>query len=141
MNLFNDNEKIVIYTDGGARGNPGPAAIGVIIGNKKYSKYLGIKTNNEAEYEAIIFALKKAKQLIGKLKAKKTEIEIKMDSELVCKQLNAQYKIKEPHLFPLFIEIWNLKMDFKKVFFNYIPREKNFEADKLVNQELNNLKK
>ena len=62
----NLNKKIIIYTDGGSRNNPGDAALGVVINDKKYSKYIGIKTNNEAEYEAIIFALKKVKQLIGK---------------------------------------------------------------------------
>jgi len=134
----NLNKKIIIYTDGGSRNNPGDAAIGVVINNKKYSKYLGIKTNNEAEYEAVIFALKKAKQLIGKKNAKSTEIEIRMDSELVCNQLNGKYKIKEKNLHPLFIEIWNLKTDFKKVDFKHIPREQNKEADKLVNLALDN---
>jgi len=140
MNEFfpNLNKKIIIYTDGGSRNNPGDAGIGVIINGKKYSKYLGIKTNNEAEYEAVIFALKKAKQLIGKKNTKSTEVEIRMDSELVCNQLNGKYKIKEKNLHPLFIEIWNLKTDFKKVEFKYIPREENKEADKLVNLAIDN---
>jgi len=139
--FLNLNKKIIIYTDGGSRNNPGNAAIGVVINNKKYAKYLGMKTNNEAEYEAIIFALKKAKQLIGKKNAKYTEIEIRMDSELVYNQLNGKYKIKEKKLYLLFIEIWNLKTDFKKVKFKHIPREKNKEADKLVNLVLDNIKK
>jgi len=132
--------KLTIYTDGGARGNPGPAAIGVVISDKRsvirYSKFIGKATNNEAEYQAIIFALQKVKALFGKKKAKEMEIEIKTDSELVFKQLNHQYKIKEKNLIPFFIKVWNLEMDFKKVFFTHIPREKNKEADKLVNQEL-----
>lgn len=137
--LFSNlNKKIIIYTDGGSRNNPGDAGIGVIINGKKYSKYLGIKTNNEAEYEAVIFALKKAKQLIGKKNTKSTEVEIRMDSELVCNQLNGKYKIKEKNLHPLFIEIWNLKTDFKKVEFKHIPREENKEADKLVNLAIDN---
>jgi ribonuclease HI len=139
--------KIIIYTDGGARNNPGPAAIGVVAdlrglnadlrGIKEYSKFLGQATNNEAEYQAVIFALKKAKQLIGKEKSKKTEIEIKSDSELLINQLNGKYKIKEKNLVPFFIEIWNLKQDFGEVKFVRIPREENQPADSLVNRELN----
>lgn len=138
MNVGSQN-KIIVYTDGGSRGNPGKSAIGVVINNKIYSKYLGIKTNNEAEYEAIIFALKKIKELFGSKKSKEIEIEIRFDSELVEKQLNGKYKIKEKRLYPLFIEIWNLKQDFKKVNFIYIPREKNIIADKLVNDKLNEI--
>lgn len=133
-----EKNKIVIYTDGGSRNNPGPAALGVYFSdfNKVYSQFLGIATNNEAEYQAVIFALKKAKQLIGKEKAKNAQIEIKADSELVVKQLNGEYKLKEEKLVPLFIEIWNLKQDFKKVEFTYIPREQNKKADAMVNKEL-----
>ena len=129
--------KVIIYTDGGARNNPGPAAIGIVIGEKEYSKFIGRATNNEAEYQAVIFALKKVKQLIGKSKAKNSEIEIHSDSELLISQLNAQYKIKEKNLVPFFIEIWNLKQDFKDVKFIQIPREDNNRADSLVNRELN----
>ena len=131
-----------MYTDGGARGNPGPAATGVVItdekGNfiKKYSKEIGIRTNNEAEYEAVIFALQKIKQLFGKEKVKKINIEIRMDSELVARQLNGKYKVEEEKLSPLFIKIWNLKMDFGNISFVEIPREKNREADRLLNEEL-----
>jgi len=133
--------KIIIYADGGARNNPGPAAIGVIIEEKEYSKFLGQTTNNEAEYQAVIFALKKVKQLIGKGKCKKTEIEIKSDSELLINQLNGQYKIKEKNLVPFFIEIWNLKQDFGEVKFSQISREENKRADLLVNRELNSQNK
>ncbi|MBI4993771.1 ribonuclease HI family protein [Candidatus Wolfebacteria bacterium] len=134
--------KIIIYCDGGSRGNPGPAAIGIYIEtlNKEYSKFLGKATNNEAEYSAPIFALKKLKSLIGGEKSEKAEIEIKMDSELVVKQLNAEYKIKEESLVPFFIEIWNLKQDFKKVIFSHIPREQNKKADWLVNKEFDSQK-
>jgi ribonuclease HI len=138
------NEKIIIYCDGGARGNPGPAAAAFIIKlenqEKYYSEYLGETTNNEAEYQAIIFALKKIKHLIGNKKAKQSIIEIRSDSELITKQLNGENKIKEKNLQELFITVWNLKQDFKKVSFIYIPREENKEADKLVNQALNSQK-
>ncbi|MDP3957655.1 MAG: RNase H family protein, partial [bacterium] len=88
-------EKIIMYSDGGSRGNPGPAALGVFIEtlDKSYGEYLGEKTNNEAEYAAIIFGLRKIKALIGKAKAKKAVIECRMDSELACKHLNHEYKI------------------------------------------------
>lgn len=128
--------KMVIYTDGGARNNPGPAAIGAVIGEKEYSKFLGQATNNEAEYQAVIFALKKVKQIIGKGKSKGVEIEIKSDSELLINQLNGRYKIKEKNLVPFFIEIWNLKQDFGEVKFSQISREENKRADLLVNKEL-----
>ncbi len=131
------SNNIVIYTDGGSRGNPGPAAIGVIIGEKEYGKFIEQATNNEAEYQAIVFAMKKIKHLIGKEKSKRTEIEIRSDSELLVNQLNGQYKIKEKDLIPFFIEIWNLKQDFGKVKFIQIPREENKRADHLVNRELN----
>lgn len=127
---------MVICTDGGARGNPGPAALGVIVGDKEYSEYLGEMTNNKAEYLALVFALKKAKALLGGNKAAEAEIEVRMDSELIVRQLNGIYKIKEPDLQPLFVEVWNLKLDFRKVEFKHVPREENKRADRLVNLAL-----
>ncbi len=136
-------KKVIIYTDGASRGNPGQAAIGALFCNekkeviKRYSQYLGDKiTNNEAEYMAIILALKKFNALFGKKLAQKTEIEIRSDSELLMNQLNGKYKIVNPKMQEFFIQIWNLKIDFKKVTFKFIPREKNKEADKLANQAL-----
>jgi len=136
-------KKIIIYTDGGSRGNPGKAAIGVVFYNekeqviKKYGEYLGDSfTNNDAEYQAIIFALKKFKALFGKSIAEISDVEIRSDSELVVKQLNGDYKLSEPKIQQFFIEIWNLKFDFKSVKFKHIPREKNKEADRLVNETL-----
>ena len=137
--------KIIIYTDGGSRSNPGPAAVGAVFCNekgvvfKKYSEFLGEATNNEAEYQAVIFALKKFKQVFGKKLAKNTEIELRSDSELLIRQLNGEYKILEPKIQPLFLTVWNLKLDFKKVKFRLISRQKNQEADKLVNETLNNI--
>jgi len=127
-----------MYTDGGARNNPGPAAIGVWIEtlDKKYAEYIGEKTNNEAEYEALIFGLKKIKALVGKEKTKETKIECYLDSELVVKQLNHQYKLKEEYIQKNFIEIWNLMLDFQKVTFCHIMREENKIADALVNEAL-----
>ncbi len=141
-------KKLIIYTDGGARGNPGPAAIGVVIQetsdkkqgtSKYYGEAIGNTTNNIAEYKAVIFGLKKAKSLLGGKKAEETEVEVRSDSELIVNQMNGDYKIKEESLKPLFIDVWNLKQDFKSVSFVHIPREKNREADKLVNQALDTL--
>jgi len=134
--------KFIVYTDGGARGNPGPAALGYIIKNEKgdvlkeHGEYIGEKTNNEAEYKAAIFALKKIKSLWGKEKAKKTEVKMFADSELLVKQLTGQYKVENAKIQQFFLELWNLKVDFKKVSFTAIPREKNKEADRLVNEAL-----
>jgi len=134
--------KIIIYTDGGSRGNPGPSAIGAVFCNekgqiiKKYSQFLGEATNNEAEYKGVILALEKFKALFGKKLAKNTEIEIRSDSELLIRQLNGEYKILEPNIQSLFLAIWNLKIDFKKVKFKLISRKKNKEADRLVNEVL-----
>lgn len=134
-------EKIILYTDGGSRGNPGPAAAGIVICNgknqtiKEYSQCLGNNlTNNQAEYEAVIFGLNKIKLIFGKKKAKNLEIELRTDSEFLVNQLNGQYKILDSKIQPLFIKIWNLKLDFKKIKFIHIPREKNKEADFLANQ-------
>jgi ribonuclease HI len=136
-------DKIIMYTDGGSRNNPGPAAVGVFIETlkKQYSHYIGEKTNNEAEYEAVILGLKKIKQIIGKDRAKAAEVEIFLDSEFVQRQMNHQYKVKEPELQKLFLEVWNLMLDFGKVTFNHIPREKNKVADKLVNEALDEKEK
>ena len=129
----------LIYTDGGSRGNPGPSAIGAVVGEKEYGESIGNTTNNVAEYSAVIFALKKAKQLLGNTKAGNTEVELRTDSQLLVNQLNGEFKIKDKGLQPLFIEIWNLKQDFKSVKFVHVMREKNKNADRLVNKALDTL--
>ena len=133
--------KIIIHTDGGSRGNPGPAAIGAVIegdltGKKEFGEYIGETTNNEAEYRAVIFALKKTKSLLGSDKSKDSSLEFFLDSELVVKQLNKEYKLKDKNIQNFFIEIWNLTFDFGGVSFRYVPREENTEADRVVNQVL-----
>lgn len=138
-----------IHTDGGSRGNPGPAAIGVVIEatdgslKKEYGEYIGKTTNNDAEYQAVIFALKKLKLLIGKKAAGEAVVGVHVDSELLERQLNGHYKIMDKNIQKHFIELWNLKVDFGEVIFKHIPREDNRGADKLVNatldRELNKL--
>lgn len=139
----NGVKKIIIYTDGGSRGNPGKAAMGVVFCNekeqviKKFGEYLGDNlTNNEAEYQAVIFALKKFKALFGKKIAEISEVEIRSDSELLVNQMSGKYKIEDEKIQRFFIEIWNLQIDFKHVKFKLIPREKNVEADRTVNETL-----
>jgi ribonuclease HI len=128
--------KLKLFTDGGARGNPGPAGIGAVIYDdknkvlEKLKKYIGETTNNQAEYQALVLGLNKAKDL------KATEVECFLDSELVVKQLNGQYKVKDQELAKHFLTIWNLKNDFKKVTFKHIRREKNELADQLVNEAI-----
>ena len=129
----------LIYTDGGSRGNPGPAAIGAVVGEKEYGESIGNTTNNVAEYKAVIFSLKKAKQLLGGTKAGNTEVELRTDSQLLVNQLNGEFKIKDKGLQPLFIDIWNLKQDFKKVKFIHVTRDKNKNADRMVNKALDTL--
>ena len=130
-------KKLKIYTDGGARGNPGPAGCGVVIideNNKivaRYKKYLGEQTNNFAEYSPVILALAEAKKMPL---CQGLEIEVLMDSELAVKQLNREYKVKNQELAKLFVKIYNLQHSFKRVSFSHVPREMNRQADLLVNQ-------
>lgn len=135
-------EKITIYTDGGSRGNPGPAAVGAQILDadkkvlKEVSETVGNATNNYAEYFAVVRALQVAKEHFGK-KTKEIEFELKLDSELVKKQLNNEYQIKEPGLVPLFIEIHNMRVaSFPNLILTHVPRDQNKEADRLVNEAL-----
>ncbi len=138
-------KKFIINTDGGSRGNPGQAAVGFVIYNekeqelKKYGEHIGDNlTNNEAEYRAVIIALKKFKALFGSKLAENTDIEIRSDSELMVSQLNGEYKVIDEKIQRFFMEIWNLRMDFKSVKFKKIPREKNSVADRMVNEALDN---
>src|SRR3989344_9311095 len=132
----------IIHTDGGSRGNPGPAAIGVVIEaeessrKKEYGEYIGEATNNDAEYQAVIFALKKLKLLIGKERTSRAHVEIYVDSELVERQLNGHYKIMDKTIQQHFLELWNLRVDFGEITFKHIFREDNREADKMVNAVL-----
>lgn len=136
----------IIHTDGGSRGNPGPAALGVVIesvsaqgGPRKaweYGESIGIATNNDAEYQAVIFALKKLKALIGKAKAGHASVLVQMDSELIERQLNGHFKIMDERMGKYFIQIWNLKMDYGSVAFEHVYRESNSAADRMVNAAL-----
>ena len=134
-------EKIIIYTDGGSRNNPGVAGAGVYVvdekGNEilKLKKFLGIQTNNWAEYEALILGLKRIKDEFGE-KIKKISFEVRMDSQLIVRQINGVYRVKEPSLLKQFVKVNNLKASFSKIIFNHIPRSENKEADKLANEAM-----
>lgn len=135
-------KNIIIHTDGGARGNPGPAGIGVLIEivNKEtdnsenrveISKYIGEKTNNQAEYQAVIEALKYLEENYSE---EDIEAKFYLDSELVVEQLNGKYKVKNEGLKPLFYEARDLVLKLGgRISFSHILREKNQVADKLVN--------
>ncbi|NQU95740.1 MAG: ribonuclease HI family protein [Candidatus Omnitrophica bacterium] len=130
-------KKLTLYVDGGSRGNPGPSGIGVVILDpkgqrvKEFKKYIGIATNNIAEYNAVIYGLQEA------LIEKATEIELNLDSELVAQQLKGEYKVKNSNIKPLFEQALHLISGFKKVDIRHIDRAKNKEADKLVNKAIN----
>lgn len=129
-------KKLVIFTDGGARGNPGPSGIGAVLKDEagiivaEISEYIGETTNNQAEYRAVIAAIEMAKNLGA------SELDFFLDSELVVKQLNREYKVRDKDLAPLFMKIYNAMMGFKKVTFKHVRREFNAEADRLVNEAL-----
>ncbi len=128
--------KLTIFTDGGARGNPGPAAAGVVVKNEAgkvlaaYGEYLGEQTNNYAEYSALISGLKKAKELGA------TEVECVLDSELVTKQMKQEYRVREATLQKLFVQAYNASTAFKKTTYRHVLRHNNKEADKMVNEIL-----
>ncbi|MBI2030468.1 ribonuclease HI family protein [Candidatus Kaiserbacteria bacterium] len=130
-------QQVVIYTDGGARNNPGPAAAGVVIFDGsteviELKQFLGSQTNNWAEYEAVAIALAEAKRLglAGR------PIEMRLDSKLVVEQISGAWKIKEPALKVQAAKVRGLLFDFPQNRFVHIPREQNGEADRLVNEAL-----
>ena len=128
--------KVVIHTDGGSRGNPGPAATGVVIQSSdgrllaSYGEYLGIRTNNYAEYSALLSALRTAHELGA------TEVECILDSELIVKQMNRHYKVKHPELQKLFVAVYNAALEFKKISYRHTRRAGNSAADAQVNAAL-----
>lgn len=124
------------YTDGGARGNPGPAAIGIVIKTPAgevvaaWGKTIGETTNNQAEYQALEAALTKAKELGAE------QVDCYLDSLLVVQQVKGEWKVKEASLKPNVDRVRALAAQFKKVTFSHVPREQNAEADRLVNEAL-----
>ncbi len=131
-----DYSTLHIYIDGAARGNPGPAGIGVVITDKNglviknVEKFIGHATNNVAEYTALIAGMQESSSLGAK------ELIINTDSELVAKQLGGEYKVKNAVLKDLYAKVTKLLSDFEQVGINNIPREDNKPADKLANKAI-----
>lgn len=129
--------KYIIYTDGGARGNPGPAGIGAVVMNEQgqilleLAEGLGETTNNVAEYTALVRVLEELKNL-----PQPSSIEIRMDSQLVVRQLEGVYKVREPHLVPLFQRVKELLSKYPHRTIDHIPREQNKLADALSNKAM-----
>ncbi|MFH1286677.1 MAG: ribonuclease HI family protein [Candidatus Magasanikbacteria bacterium] len=129
-------KKVIIYCDGGSRGNPGPSATGIVIKDEKgnvleaYGEFLGKQTNNFAEYSAVISGFKKAHALGA------NEVVCYVDSMLVERQLNKQWKVKHPSMQKLFVQSWNAMQEFNKVTIKHTMREGNKEADAEVNKVL-----
>jgi len=131
-----------LFSDGGSRGNPGQAAIGIVLFDplkneviREYGEAIGIVTNNIAEYQALIAGLKIAKEF------QPNHLICHLDSELVVKQLSGEYRVKMPSFQPLIAEINDLKSNFPTTTFRYIPRGENRRADLLVNRALDDLEK
>ncbi|MBI2346426.1 MAG: ribonuclease HI family protein [Deltaproteobacteria bacterium] len=128
--------RLIIYTDGAARGNPGPAGLGVAVCDPdgkvvaELSTYLGELTNNQAEYRALIAGLEKA------LAMGATILNIRADSELMVRQLNGEYKVKNEGIRPLFEQAKGLLSRLQRYTINHVPRELNKHADKLANQAI-----
>lgn len=124
---------IVAYIDGGARGNPGPAGYGVRIENEQgelineFNGYLGTSTNNVAEYNGLLAALKYATEHGHR------SVRIKSDSELLVKQMRGEYRVKHPRLLPLYQEAKALAHDLDRIVFEHVRREHNKDADRLAN--------
>lgn len=125
---------VIIQTDGGARGNPGPAGIGVVILDEKgnvleeHAKYLGVTTNNQAEYQAAILGLRRAVALGA------TSAEVVADSELLVRQASGEYRVKNPDLGKRFIELKNAETELGgRVKYRHVRREQNTHADRLSN--------
>ena len=133
--------KLIIYTDGASRGNPGSSSYGFTISDKERKllheegEYIGQTTNNVAEYTAVLRALKWVQKNFSD---KKVEIELFADSKLAAEQLSGRYKIKHPNLKPLFSQIKILEMELGNIKYTHIPRGKNTEADRLANKALDN---
>ncbi len=124
-----------IYIDGASRGNPGNSGVGVLIKDREYNthkikRYLGILTNNQAEYEALITALNSAKEL------KKSHLKIYTDSLLLANQINGMWRVNNPKIAALHKKARELIKEFRHVEVKHIPRELNREADKLANQAI-----
>ena len=133
--------KVVVHVDGGARGNPGPAAAAAVLTTPdgdvldEASEFLGVATNNVAEYRGLLLGLARAKALGA------SEVDVVNDSELVAKQVNGQYKVKHPAMRPLYLDAMQALREFDSWSIRSVPRAQNAEADALVNQALDAMRR
>jgi len=135
---------IKIFTDGGSRGNPGPAAAAFVVYEgdlkiKEGKKYLGVNTNNFAEYQALLMAFNELSSLFDRNEKEKCSFEFYLDSQLVVNQLKGLYKIKSTSLRPLAIKIKKMEREYEMLKFIHVKRELNKEADALVNNVLDSI--
>ena len=134
--------RLKIYSDGASRGNPGPSAIAFVILTedgkilKRHSEYVGVRTNNQAEYEALISALEFASELTSQ------EVVCYLDSELVVKHLNGEFQVRSSNLRTLWLRVRGLEQRFQKIIFKHVPRTENYiqEVDWLANQTLDKVR-
>jgi ribonuclease HI len=136
-----DHASYTIHTDGGSRGNPGPAAAGYVIEGPGIApihrgERIGTATNNVAEYSAVVFALRTLADTIGADAATRATVHVYADSELLVKQMNGEYRVKNAELRELFALAFQRRSAFARVTFTHIRREKNREADRMVNEAL-----
>jgi ribonuclease HI len=131
--------ELVIYCDGGARGNPGPAAIGAVVLDPStdpptrlatVSERIGVATNNVAEYRALVAALEAAREFPAR------RVRVRADSQLIVRQLEGRYRVKQAHLRPYYERARELLSEYEDVELTHVPREQNTEADALVNAAL-----
>jgi ribonuclease HI len=130
------HDRVVVYVDGGARGNPGPSGVGVVITDSdgtelaRANGYIGVATNNAAEYRALLLGLERARQLGAR------EVEVVNDSQLVARQVSGQYRVKSADLRPLFEQAREALGGFERWTVRSVPREQNELADELVNDAI-----
>jgi ribonuclease HI len=135
--------EFTLYADGGARGNPGPAGAGAVVfdsGGKRVvevADYLGVATNNIAEYEAVLRGLTKLRDEYPEGYFQHSKVAIRLDSKLIIEQLKGNYKVKHPNLVPRYLELKNLiARSFPHISFTHVPREQNKDADELANKAM-----
>ncbi len=129
---MSQHKKMIMYSDGGARGNPGPGGSGAVLWQDgkivgRFGHFLGVTTNNQAEYDGLIMGLEQA------LAQNVTELEVRMDSLLIVNQCNRIFKVRDAKLQPLYVKAMGLAQRFQKIGFNHIPREQNKDADAMAN--------
>lgn len=133
---MNRNRKLILQTDGASRGNPGMAGAGIIIADENgrkietLGKFLGVTTSNQAEYKALIAGLEATRRY------NPTSVAVHSDSELMVKQMNGQYHVRNPSILPLYLKATELAGLLPEVTFQHVPRERNEQADRVANMAI-----